>query len=163
MIIQGSDQIQDTNLGKVNLPHDICLPKIIGMFRFKANNRFDPFEIHFSQSVMNENFPDYPVMNGKIQVIPDISGRPPRLSTFEGNNGFHLRRQEFSVVAPPVVNQTGSTKHQILFYVSFECPFGTTQKRSSCVFTNFLFNKGRHDLFTFCYGLFQNTHLLSWR
>ncbi len=53
MIIDYGDEIEYSQIGKLNLTHDIRLPEIIGSFGHKPLNRFDTFVIKVSHTMLD--------------------------------------------------------------------------------------------------------------
>src|SRR3989338_3085706 len=86
VIIQGGNQIQGPNFREVNLAHNIRLPKIVGVFRFKSLDGFNSFQVLPNETRPLKNPTDGTFVNLKFQFVTNVSSRPPAIPFLKINN-----------------------------------------------------------------------------
>src|SRR3990172_4295713 len=87
MVIKCCNEVEDTEIGKINFPHNICLPEIVGCRCFKSLDCFDPFGVLPTQAFPTKQIVDSLSSDGKMKGIPNIPPGSPPIFRFQRNDG----------------------------------------------------------------------------
>lgn len=132
VIIDDRDKVQDPDPWELDLPHDVGLPQLIRGTSFKADDRFYPNEILSIESSTNDYSPYRGLMDGKTELITDVSRRPPPISRFELDDLCSSLLIEFPVIAVSTINESVGSSQKKCLSVSLDAP-PTTPENVGCL------------------------------